>query len=61
MKKISALLFLTIILSVSPCFPGYVPAYGAGSVITDKRCTSATNAKEAASLKDIFTLSGSDI
>lgn len=60
MKKISALLFLTIILSVSPCFPGYVPAYGAGSVITDKRCTSATNAKEAASLKDIFTLSGSD-
>ncbi len=55
MKKISVLLFLIIIFSASPCFAGYVPAYGA-PVTTDKTCTSTTAAKDTTPIKDGFTL-----
>jgi len=61
MKIISVLLFVIIIFSASPCFAGYVPAYGAGSVNTDKTCTSTTAAKDTTSIKDVFTLDSKGI
>ncbi len=60
MKKISVLLFLIIIFSASPCFAGYVPAYGA-PVTTDKTCTSTTAAKDTTPIKDGFTLDSKGI
>ena len=61
MKKISVLLFLVTIFSVFPCFAGRAPASEAGSVTADKTCASTAAEKDAASLKDVFTLDSKGI